>query len=296
MFYQMSLWDTHNAISSPELAGGPTPYSLRVGRLSVPYGQAPARVNLSARQAKEKGLLTSGTYGRPSTGLSNSAALNMSLGSRLQAKLENRGSTLYRLTWREKATPAGLPCYQLVASAPRISVSDCSGWPTPRATMRDGNDTPEMKKDRGANPGLELPVAAKLAGHPSQKWDVQEGSAGWPTPRANDSTGAKIPPGREGGVALKTAAQMAGWPTPTTRDWKDTPGMATTAVNPDGSVRNRMDRLCLLAGPVRLTASGQTLTGSDAEMESGGQLNPALSRWLMGYPTGWHCSEDTETL
>ena len=42
-----------------------------------------------------------------------------------------------------------------------------------------------------------------------------------------------------------------------------------------------------ICGPVRFTATGEMLTGSEAAMESGGRLNPAHSRWLMGYPVDW---------
>ncbi|ADA82376.1 DNA methyltransferase [Escherichia phage K1ind1] len=80
------------------------------------------------------------------------------------------------------------------------------------------------------------------------------------------------------------------WPTPTANDYR---GSGETVIRKDGKDRT-FDRLdysteqgLKITQPIRITASGQILTGSDAGMENSGQLNPAHSRWLMGYPPEW---------
>ena len=131
---QQNSQSTPNATSLQASEGGALPSSSQDGQRTNLSGPDPALANLSARRAKELGLLTSGTCGpRSITSSAASAHLQSCLASRLRARLPLPGATLYEMTWSLRDTPLGLRICALRASADHTSDSDCGGWPTPSA-------------------------------------------------------------------------------------------------------------------------------------------------------------------
>jgi len=101
------------------------------------------------------------------------------------------------------------------------------------------------------------------------------GTTSWPTPMKSDGDGGRRQPDGRRGQMLREAVFGWGWPTP-------------TALSPAKKGRyNQAGQSCNLIQIRRLLLRGRGSNGLNAETESVGQLNPALSRWLMGYPPAW---------
>ncbi len=309
-----------SATSSQGSASGPTPCDPQVGPMTVLFGREAARASLSAAQVAEAGLMMSGTSGRTGITSSASASLQSSLENKLRARTASVGSTLYQLTWKPRATPSGRLICALRASARRtsasVSSSERSGWPTPIvnwASITIKSEAAEKEISR-KGPTNNLGVAAHVAGWQtpvvqdskqsglapsgtgnSLKLSFEAQQAGWKTPctpnggrsmstEKMDATGRTID-GKKHTASLEHEAKFSGWPTPAMTDHK---GGYESGRMRDGKLStDRLDVVAQIAGPARLTVTGEMLIGSSAGMESGGQLNPAHSRWLMGLPSAW---------
>jgi hypothetical protein len=195
------------------------------------------------------------------------------------------GNTGEHFTLQTAASMTGWPTPTTVPDAPNMSenrgdgrrqrltpqsVAGLVGWPTPR-TVTGGAESAERKQELGRinSGGSDLQAVALMAG--------------WGTPRVTTNGGLS----QESRALVSESRledQVQGWATPSARDWKDTPGMSTTATNPDGTLRERLDQL------PRQT-HGAIGTPCCAETERSGVLEPMFARWLQGFPESWdRCS------
>ena len=179
------------------------------------------------------------------------------------------GSPLYALTWKRLAMPSAPHVCQLAASVRLTGDIAFSGWPT--AATRDGKGGYQGGRIRFGK--LSIDTAAQLAS--------------WPTPTETDSASSA----RHGymklghdGTTLFDAARLAAWPTPLAgnADGSQAPKDASpTGKRADGS------KATVSLPTIARLALGTIPTGSTVGTANGGQLNPALSLWLMGFPAEW---------
>jgi hypothetical protein len=178
--------------------------------------------------------------------------------------MDVNGSPEFALTWKTWDMPAGEPICALRALERRTGGRGSSGlvhWSTP--TVQDSaNNAGPSQFERNTHP-----------------LNVQAALASWPTPAACDASSAcnstatrnSTPPtGIHAGNTLTDAAKLAGWATPRAED-AESAGMRHS--------RGVADTLSAQAG--------QDLKPSIAGTEKRAALNPAHSRWLMGYPAAW---------
>ena len=259
--------DLPNAISSPESEDGPTLFTWRESiQMFRESGRDPAPVSPSQPRGNKKGEPTIDISGRNGFASSGSRSLQSFLESRLQARFGTDGSIWWHQTWNPKVTQSGRRYLEHTPSAHLTSGNDCGFWHTPRVTeiVEDPKKSSQRLRDRKETTCTNLTSQAIYL-------------FPWAIPRANDAE-------KRGNIGSDPKNGLPGqvtgiWATPSARDWKDTPGMARESRNPDGSLRKRLDQLSRQIGLIS--------NGSGAGTEKRGRLNPAFSRWLMGYPKEW---------
>ena len=307
--------DIRSVISLLESASGPMRFVKRDGPTTAPSGPDHALASLSAAQASEKGLLTSGTFGHTGFTSSRSAALATSLENRLRAKTDGLGSTLYKLTWKHWDLPSGRQICALRASVRRTSGKDSGsmGDQVRQDTSLTLNGVSTTSLSPWPKPATTDHKGGYLGGRiRNGKWstdrlDVTAQLSGWATPVANPANGTpeaflerkrkSIERGSKMGVSLSDLQMQAihnlsGWGTPSATDDNNSrmgeEAMAREWARPGGSKSSLAKQAAVLSGwPTTSCSNDRAARPAIMKREDGTKNQQRLQDLaaLSGWPT-----------
>src|SRR6185436_14339037 len=220
-----TLKDLGNVTFSLESEAGPSPSVSRASPTMKKSGQPHVRVSRFRARESGSAMPTNDTCGPLFLTSSPSVDLQRSLENRLRAKMDVNGSPEYALTWKEWDMPAGLPICALRGSQRRSSDSGFTGWPAPMA----GSPATENYNEAGNTDSSRKTVdlvgwANPLASEARQGFqDRSRGKKG-----RQESLTTQVALNVQERERERERIRLSGWFGPSSRDWKDTPGMSTT--------------------------------------------------------------------